>query len=125
MSPTEDKLDLEGLDNLIENLEDIEGKTMGFMDRGVQDSFLGGGGYPMSRDFGVDIKCSCTDCYLHSSGSCSSPAAVEMGANGKCRVFTKQQETEAKEKKKPKKEEKEEERDRTKDYLDTIDQLDL
>jgi len=51
------------------------------------------GGFPYSRDYAMRIECENTKCYLHSAGTCSSPAVVAIDSTGRCVQYGKQKES--------------------------------
>ena len=55
------------------------------------------GGFPFSRDYGLTIKCSNTDCpYNNRNKECAVPSAVSILPNGKCKPYQSVQEKEKK-----------------------------
>lgn len=44
--------------------------------------------YPISRDFGYELKCIVSACpYNDKRGQCACPASVEIRADGRCGLF--------------------------------------
>ena len=52
------------------------------------DGFMGGGGYPRSRDWGLpNYPCKRSNCVCNKNGKCFVPSRCVIGEDGKCEGY--------------------------------------